>query len=169
MSRDRRKALVSSDYDRLSVSRQCELVGISRSTHYYRAKGESEFNLDLLRRIDRQYLATPWYGSRQMTRYLRRGGISVGRTRVRRLMRLLGLHAIYQRPRTTIPDKQHRIYPYLLRDLAVDRPNQVWCADITYIPMRRGFLYLVAVMDWHTRAVLSWRLSNTLEKALIPS
>lgn len=163
MSRDRRKALISVEYGRLSVAHQCELVGISRSTHYYTAKGESEFNLDVMRRIDRQYLDTPWYGSRQMARHLRRNGISVGRTRVRRLMRLLGLQAIYQRPRTTIPSTQHRVYPYLLRDLVVERPNQVWCADITYIPMRRGFLYLVAVMDWHTRAVLSWRLSNTME------
>lgn len=163
MSRDRRKALVSVEYGRLSVARQCELVGISRSSHYYTAKGESEFNLDLMRRIDRQYLETPWYGSRQMARHLRRNGLSVGRTRVRRLMRLLGLQAIYQRPRTTIPNTQHRVYPYLLRDLVVTRPNQVWCADITYIPMRRGFLYLMAVMDWHTRAVLSWRLSNTME------
>ena len=165
MSRGRRKALVTSEYGRLSVARQCELVGISRSSHYYRAKGESDINLDLMRRIDRQYLETPWYGSRQMTRHLRREGLSVGRGRVRRLMRLLGLQAIYQRPRTSLPDRQHRIYPYLLRDLAVTRPNQVWCSDITYIPMRRGFLYLVAVMDWHTRAVLSWRLSNTLDSA----
>lgn len=163
MSRDRRKALVSGEYDRLSVARQCELVGISRSSHYYTARGESEFNLDLMRRIDRQYLETPWYGSRQMARHLRRDGISVGRNRVRRLMRLLGLQAIYQKPRTSLPNEQHRVYPYLLRDLVIDRPNRVWCADITYIPMRRGFLYLVAVMDWHTRAVLSWRLSNTME------
>ena len=165
MSRDRRKALVTSEYGRLSVARQCELVGISRSSHYYRAKGESDFNLALMRRIDRQYLKTPWYGSRQMARHLRREGISTGRARVRRLMRLLGLQAIYQKPHTSIPNSRHRVYPYLLRDLAVTRPNQVWCADITYIPMRRGFLYLVAVMDWHTRAVLSWRLSNTLDSS----
>lgn len=163
MSRDRRQALVSGEYDRLSVVRQCELVGISRSSHYYTPKGENEFTLDLMGRIDRQYLKTPWYGSRQMARYLRREGFRVGRTRVRRLMRLLGLQAIYQRPRTTIPTRAHRVYPYLLRDLAIERPNQVWCADITYIPMSRGFLYLVAVMDWHSRAVLSWRLSNTLD------
>lgn len=163
MSHDRRKALVSGEYDRLSVVRQCELVGISRSSHYYTARGESEFNLDLMRRIDRQYLETPWYGSRQMARHLRRDGVSVGRNRVRRLMRLLGLQAIYQKPRTTIPNTEHRVYPYLLGGLSIERPNQVWCADITYIPMRRGFLYLVAVMDWHTRAVLSWRLSNTME------
>lgn len=163
MSHDRRKALVSGEYDRLSVVRQCELVGISRSSHYYTARGESEFNLDLMGRIDRQYLETPWYGSRQMVRHLRRDGVSVGRNRVRRLMRLLGLQAIYQKPRTTIPNTEHRVYPYLLGGLSIERPNQVWCADITYIPMRRGFLYLVAVMDWYTRAVLSWRLSNTME------
>ncbi len=163
MSRDRRQALVSGEYDRLSVARQCELVGISRSSHYYTARGESDFTLNLMRRIDGQYLKTPWYGSRQMVRHLRREGVSVGRTRVRRLMRLLGLQAIYQKPRTSLPNQEHKIYPYLLRDLVVDRPNQVWCADITYIPMSRGFLYLVAVMDWHSRAVLSWRLSNTMD------
>lgn len=169
MSRDRRKALVTSEYSRLSVVRQCKLVGISRSSHYYTAQGESDFNLSLMRRIDRQYLKTPWYGSRQMARHLRREGLceasrrSVGRTRVRRLMRLLGLQAIYQKPRTSIPNQQHRVYPYLLRDLVIERPNQVWSADITYIPMSRGFLYLVAVTDWHSRAVLSWRLSNTLD------
>lgn len=163
MSRDRRQALISSEAFRLSVVRQCELVEISRSSYYYQPTGESAFNFELLGRIDRQYLKTPWYGSRQMARQLRRDGFSVGRTRIRRLMRLLGLQAIYQRPRTSLPNEQHRVYPYLLRDLVVDRSNQVWCADITYIPMRRGFLYLVAVMDWHTRAVLSWRLSNTLD------
>lgn len=163
MSRDRRKALISSAVSRLSVVRQCELVGLSRSSHYYTARGERELTLELMGRIDRQYLETPWYGSRQMVRQLRRDGYSIGRTRVRRLMRLLDLHAIYQKPRTTIPNTQHQVYPYLLGGLLIDHPNQVWCADITYIPMRRGFLYLVAVMDWHTRAVLSWRLSNTLD------
>jgi len=163
MSRDRRKALISAECSRLSVVRQCELVGISRSSHYYTPKGESELNLELMSLIDRQFLQTPCYGSRQMARYLRRQGYVVGRTRIRRLMRIMGLQAIYQRPRTSRPNMQHRVYPYLLRDLAIDRANQVWCADITYIPMQRGFLYLVAVMDWHTRAVLSWRLSNTLD------
>lgn len=163
MSRDRRNALVSSGCGRLSVARQCELVGISRSSHYYTPVGENAITLELLGRIDRQYLKTPWYGSRQMVRHLRRDGIFVGRTRIRRLMGLLGLQAIYQKPRTSIPHTEHRVYPYLLRDLVIARPNQVWCADITYIPMRRGFLYLVAVMDWHSRAVLSWQLSNTLD------
>jgi putative transposase len=110
-----------------------------------------------------QFLETPWYGSRQMTRHLRRLGHAVGRKRVRRLMATMGLAPIYQRPRATVSHPAHRIYPYLLRDLVIDRPNQVWCADITYIPMRRGFLYLVAVMDWSTRRVLSWRLSNTMD------
>ncbi len=110
--------------------------------------GETAGNLALMRLIDAQFLETPWYGSRQMARHLRRDGHEVGRKRVRRFMALMGLVPIYQRPRTTVPNSAHRIYPDLLRDLVVDRPNQVWCTDITYIPMRRGFLYLVAVMDW---------------------
>ena len=113
--------------------------------------------------LDRQFLDTPWYGSRQMARCLRRQGYTVGRKRVRRLMAKMGLAAIYQAPRTTVPHPEHKTYKYLLRDVGIDRPNQVWCADITYVPMRRGFLYLVAVMDWATRKVLSWRLSNTME------
>jgi putative transposase len=136
---------------------------ISRSGFYYRPAGETPLNLTLMRLIDEQFLETPWYGSRQMARHLRREGYTVGRKRVRRLMARMGLEPIYQRPRTTIPHPGHRIYPYLLREMAIDRPNQVWCADITYIPMRRGFLYLVAVMDWSTRKVLSWRVSNTMD------
>lgn len=148
---------------RLSIGRQCELVGIARSSYYYRGKGETPLNLELMRVMDEQFLRTPWYGSRQMARHLRRQGYAVGRKRVRRLMRRMGLSAIYQAPRTSEPHPEHRIYPYLLRDLTIERPNQVWCADITYIPMSRGFLYLVAIMDWATRAVLSWRLSNTMD------
>ena len=144
------------------VVRQCELVSISRSGFYYQPVGETPANLALMRVIDEQFLETPWYGTRQMVRHLRRDGHGVGRERVRRLMRLMGLAAIYQRPRTTVPHPEHRVHPYLLRGLLIDRPNQVWCADITYIPMRRGFLYLVAVMDWATRKVLAWRLSNTM-------
>ena len=165
MSRDRRKALVSVDHPRLSVVRQCELVDMSRSSYYYTPCGESEFNLKLMGEIDRQFLETPFYGSRQMARHLRRQGYAVGRTRIRRLMRRMGLQAIYQKPRTSTPNVQHRVYPYLLRGLSIERANQVWCADITYIPMHRGFMYLVAVMDWHTRAVLSWRLSNTIDSS----
>ena len=165
MSRDRRKALISDEHSRLSIVRQCELVDISRSSYYYTPSGESEFNLELMGEIDRQFLETPFYGSRQMARHLRRQGYAVGRTRVRRLMRIMGLRAIYQKPRTSTPNTHHQVYPYLLRGLPITRANQVWCADITYIPMHRGFMYLVAVMDWHTRAVLSWRLSNTIDSS----
>jgi putative transposase len=147
----------------LSLVRQCQLMSISRSSYYFTGKGESHLNLSLMRMIDEQFLETPWYGSRQMARWLKRHGYCVSRKRTRRLMRKMGLHPIYQKPRTTVPHPDHKIYPYLLRDLLIDRPNQVWCADITYIPMRRGFLYLVAIMDWQSRKVLSWRLSNSME------
>ena len=163
MSRGQRKAMVKRDHPELSLSRQCQVLSISRSSLYYRPKGESVENLALMRRIDELFLKYPFYGSRQMARHFRREGIRVGRHRVRRLMRLMGLAAIYQAPRTSTPHPEHRIYPYLLRNLEVDRPNQVWCADITYIPVQRGFLYLVAIMDWATRHVLSWRLSNTMD------
>jgi putative transposase len=163
MSIERRRQMIEPEHPRLSVVRQCQLVSISRSGFYYRPGGETPLNLTLMRLIDEQFLETPWYGSRQMARHLRREGYTVGRKRVRRLMAMMGLEPIYQRPRTTIPHPGHRIYPYLLREMVVDRPNQVWCADITYIPMRRGFLYLVAVMDWSTRKVLSWRVSNTMD------
>ena len=116
-----------------------------------------------MRLIDEQFMATPWYGSRQMARHLRREGHQVGRKRIRRLMAKIGLVPIYQKPRTTIPHPEHRKYKYLLKDMLIDRPGQVWCADITCIPMRKGFLYLVAVMDWATRKVLSWKLSNSME------
>ena len=146
----------------LSIARQCRLVNISRSSFYFQAQGESLLNLELMRLIDEQFLRTPFFGSRQMMRWLRRQGHLVDRKRVRRLMRKMGLTPIYQAPRTSWANPDHKVYPYLLRDMTIDRPNRVWCADITYIPMRRGFLYLVAIMDWHSRKVLSWRLSNTL-------
>ncbi len=155
--------MVRRDHPALSLSRQCEILSISRSSFYYAPKGESPENLALMRRIDELFLKYPFYGSRQMVRQLRREGICVGRHRVRRLMRLMGLEAIYQTPRTSDPHPAHRIYPYLLKGLVIDRPDQVWCADITYIPVQRGFLYLVAVMDWATRHVLAWRLSNTMD------
>jgi putative transposase len=155
--------MIEPEHPRLSVARQCELVSISRSGFYYQPAGETTLNLALMRLIDAQFLETPWSGSRQMARHLRREGYVVGRKRVRRLMAKMGLAPIYQRPRTTIPHLEHRIHPYLLRDLVITRPNQVWCADITYIPMRRGFLYLIAVMDWSSRKVLSWRVSNTMD------
>ena len=153
--------MIEPDHSRLSIVRQCQLVSIARSSHYYAGKGESPLNLALMRLIDEQYLRTPWYGSRQMARHLRRQGYRVGRKRIRRLMRQMGLMAIYRKPRTSNPNPAHRIYPYLLRDLRIDQPNHVWCADVTYIPMRRGFQYLVVIMDWATRTALSWRLSNT--------
>ena len=155
--------MVEPAHPKLSVSRQCALVGISRSAFYAPSKGENTLNLSLMRMIDAQFLETPWYGSRQMARHLRREGYVVGRKRVRRLMAKMGLAAVYQKPRTTVPHPEHRTWPYLLRNLVIDRPDQVWCADITYIPMRRGFLYLVAIMDWASRRVLSWRLSNTMD------
>ena len=155
--------MIDGDHKVLSIVRQCELVSISRSGYYYKPAGETELNLRLMRLIDEQHLATPFYGARQMARHLRRQGYSVGRKRIRRLMTKMGLAAVYQRPRTTIANRDHVIYPYLLRDVKVDRPNQVWCTDITYIPMRQGFLYLVAIMDWASRKVLAWRLSNTME------
>ena len=163
MSRGERKAMIAPDRPGLSLSRQCRLVSISRSSFYYAPKGESAEALALMRRIDELFLKYPFYGSRQMVRQLRREGIAAGRHRVRRLMRLMGLEAIYQAPRTSTPHPAHRIYPYLLRNLTVVRPDHVWCADITYIPVRRGFLYLIAIMDWATRHVLAWRLSNTMD------
>ncbi len=147
----------------LSVRRQCEILKLQRSTYYYQPIGESTYNLALMKRIDELFLELPFFGSRQMRNTLRDEGHPVGRNRVRRLMRRMGLMAVYQRPRTSQPHPQHKTYPYLLRGKAITRPNQAWCADITYIPMRRGFLYLVAIMDWHSRAVLSWRLSNTMD------
>jgi putative transposase len=163
MSVERRRQMIEPEHPALSVVRQCELVSISRSGFYYQPVGETELNLELMRLIDAQFLETPWYGSRQMARHLRLEGYQVGRKRIRRLMTKMGLAPIYQRPRTTVPNPEHRIYPYLLREMVITCPNQVWCADITYIPMRRGFLYLVAVMDWATRKVLSWRVSNTMD------
>lgn len=147
----------------LSIGKQCKLLSISRSSFYYQPKGESAMNLDLMRLIDKQFLETPFFGVRQMTWHLRNEDHLVNEKRIRRLMRLMGLMPIYQKPNTSKAAKGHKIYPYLLRGLRVDRPNQVWCADITYLPMRRGFLYLIAIMDWHTRKVLAWRISNTLE------
>ena len=163
MSRSRRIDLVQKDHPGLSVVLQSSLLGLSRSAVYYQGKGQTAYNLELMRLIDEQFLDTPYYGSRQMTRWLRRQGHRVNRKRIGRLMGLMGLSVIYQKPNTSRPHPDHKVYPYLLRNVEVTRPNQVWSTDITYIPMRRGFLYLVAIMDWSTRAVLSWRLSNTMD------
>jgi len=147
----------------LSLRRQSQLLGLNRSAVYYEPVAVSAQELKLMALIDRQYLRTPFYGSRRMTAWLRTKGHAVNRKRVQRLMQRMGLAAIYQRPRTSRLAPGHRIYPYLLRGLAIERVHQVWAADITYIPMAHGFLYLVAVMDWVSRYVLSWRLSNLLE------
>jgi putative transposase len=146
----------------LSISRQCHLLEVSRASVYRRPAPVSADDLRLMELIDRQYLACPFYGSRRMAAWLATQGHPVNRKRVQRLMRLMGLVAIYQRPNTSKAASEHIKYPYLLGGLTIDRVNQVWCSDITYIPMPRGFLYLVVIMDWHSRAVLSWRLSNTL-------
>ena len=147
----------------LRISRQCALLRISRSSVYYKPRGESAENLSLMRQMDALSLQYPFYGSQQMARHLRREGVVVGRRRVRRLMRLMGLEAIYRKPRTSVAQRDHHVYPYLLGSLTIDRPDQVWCADITDIPLSAGFLYLVAVMDWASRHVLAWRLSNTMD------
>jgi putative transposase len=154
---------VKKDHPDLSVRRQCSLLSLARSTLYYQPRGESAENLKFMEIIDRQFLETPWYGARQMARHMQRQGHKCGRHRVRRLMKLMRLLSIYQEPKTSKKHPEHKIYPYLLKDLPITRPNQVWCADISYIPMRRGFLYLVAIMDWHSRKVLSWRLSNSMD------
>jgi putative transposase len=155
--------MIQPKYTGLSIRAQCQLLNIHRSSYYYRPKGETTLNLDLMRKIDEIYLQCPFYGSRKMRYVLKDQGYCVSRHRVRRLMRLMGLQAIYQSPRTSIPNNEHKKYPYLLKDLNIIRPNQVWATDITYIPMKRGFMYLVAVIDWYSRKVLSWCLSNTLE------
>jgi putative transposase len=146
----------------LSVSRQCTLLGIARSSFYYQSRPTTADELDLLNRLDRIFTEHPVYGSRRLQVALLREGISVGRRRIRRLIRKLGLCAVRPKRNTSKPHPEHKIYPYLLSGKTIDQPNQVWSADITYIPMRRGFLYLVAIIDWSTRRVLSWRLSNAL-------
>ena len=165
MSHSERKEMVIGDDKLLSIRKQCKILRISRSSFYYQPKEASSETLSIMNRMDELFMAYPFYGSRQMMVSLQREGISIGRHRVRRLMRIMGLQAIYRKPRTSDPHPEHKIYPYLLRNVAIKQANHVWCADITYIPMQKGFLYLVAVMDWATRHVLSWRLSNTMEAA----
>ncbi len=163
MSRPRRLAMVDRGHPGLSVVKQCRLLQLSRSAVYYRTRQTKSSDRQLMAGMDRQYLKTPYYGSRRMTAWLRTQGHRVNRKRVQRLTRAMGLEAIYRKPNTGKPAPGHRIYPYLLKGVVVDRVNQVWAADITYLPMSRGFLYLVAIMDWHSRYVLAWRLSNTLD------
>jgi putative transposase len=155
--------MIEPDHPLLSVRRQCEVLGLNRSTLYYEPIGESAENLYLMRLIDEQYMRTPFYGWPRMTAFLRRQGYQVNHKRVQRLMQKMGMQAIYPKPRTSKAEKSHKKYPYLLRGLEIVQPNYVWSADITYVPMRQGFMYLVAVLDWFSRYVLAWQLSNTLD------
>ena len=155
--------MVNRNHPGLSLRRQCSLLRVNRTSVYYQPRPISTENLELMKQIDAEYMQHPTNGSRSMRDFFYRQGRIVNRKRIQRLMRLMGLEAIYPKPRTSKPHPEHRIYPYLLRGLDINRPDMVWAADITYVPMRRGFMYLVAVMDWHSRKVLSWRLSNTLD------
>jgi len=148
----------------LSVREQCQLLGVPRSTVYYASCGPKASDLAVMRRLDEQYTATPFYGVERMTACLHREGLRIGHNRVRRLLRLLGLEALYPKPRLSVPGgPEHRIYPYRLRGVRIVRPNQVWSADITYIRLTQGFVYLVAILDWFSRYVLAWSLSTTLD------
>jgi putative transposase len=158
-----KRVMIERDLPEISVRRQCELIGLNRSTLYYQPAGESEYNLELMRLIDRQYTKTPFYGWPRMTVCLRREGHEINPKRVRRLMALMGLQAIYPKRKTSVPAPGHKRYPYLLRGLKITRPSQVWSTDITYVPMRHGFMYLVAILDWFSRYVLAWQLSNSLD------
>jgi putative transposase len=148
----------------MSISDQCRILGVSRSGYYYEPVGESEENLALMRRIDELYMDNPSWGSRQMRNRLRLEGHKLNRKRIQRLMRLMGIEALYPKKNLSRPHPGHKVYPYLLRGLAIDKPDRVWCADITYIRLKHGFVYLVAVMDWYSRKVLSWELSNTMDE-----
>ena len=156
--------MVESAHSSISIRRQCELIGLPRSSWYYQPAMESELNLTLMRLIDELHTATPVYGRDKILEWLQRRGYHVNHKRVRRLMQIMGVRAIYPRPRTSQKAKNHKIYPYLLKHYTIERPNQVWSTDITYIPMAHGYMYLVAVMDWHSRFVLAWSLSNTMER-----
>jgi putative transposase len=147
----------------LSIRQQCQLLGLQRSTFYYQPVPETQENLALMKLLDQQYLRKPYYGTRRMQVWLAQQNYPVNRKRVQRLMRQLGLEVVYPRPKTTVPGQGHKVYPYLLRDVAITRPNQVWSTDITYVPMAQGFLYLTAIMDWYSRFVLAWRLSNSMD------
>jgi len=160
---NQRRLMIEKDNPNLSIARQCDILDINRSSFYYCPKQETDFNLLLMRLIDEQYTETPFYGSPRMTAILKRKGYLINHKRVERLMHKMGIMAIYPKPRTSIPNYEHKIYPYLLRRLDINKPNQVWCADITYVRMNHGFLYLFAILDWYSRYVITWELSNTLD------
>ncbi len=158
-----KQQLIELDHPELSIRRQCELLDLNRSTYYYQPATETALNLRLMQLSDEEYTAHPFYGRRRMTTYLHKQGYAVNPKRVRRLMPQMGLEALYPKPQTTMVNQAHRIYPYLLRGVEIIRPNQVWSTDITYVPMPTGFMYLTAVIDWYSRYVLAWQLSNTLD------
>lgn len=155
--------MVDKNYENLSITQQCKLLEVSRSTFYYITIPESESELDLMAKIDELHLNRPYLGSRGIRRFLKRQGIIVNRKRIQRLMRKMGISSVYRKIRTSKPNPNHKIYPYLLKGLQINKPNQVWVTDITYIPMKRGFVYLVAIMDLYSRHILSWKVSNTLD------
>jgi putative transposase len=157
------RPLIESDHPALSVRRQCELLGLGRSSLYYQPAAETVENLRLMRLIDEEYTAHPFLGSRRLTKWLTERGEAVNRKRVQRLMRVMGLEAIYPKPKLSASGRGHRIYPYLLRDVRIEQPDQVWSTDITYVPLAQGFMYLAAILDGFSRYVVSWRLSNTLD------
>lgn len=163
MSPDAKRQLIEPDHPQISIAGQCALLGLSRSSVYYERRGESAENLHLMRLLDEQYTRTPFYGVRRMTAWLRRQGYEVNHKRVARLTRRMGLETIYTKPRTSHPEPEHRVYPYLLRGVSIAQVNQVWSTDITYIRLHSGFVYLVAVMDWFSRYVLSWAVSITMD------
>jgi putative transposase len=160
---EQKRLWIDYNHPEVSIKRQCELLEIARSSYYYNPKGESEQNLRLMRLIDEEFTEHPFYGTRRMTAFLRHKGENVNRKRVRRLMRKMDLEAVYTKPRLSKSHPEHRIYPYLLKGLEINKPNQVWCTDITYIRLTHGFVYLVAIMDWYSRYVISWELSTSLE------
>ena len=160
---EHKRGLIEPGHQQVSIRRQCELVGLNRGSYYYQAASESPLNLELMRKIDEQYMKTPFYGWPRMTDYLHKQGYAINHKRVQRLMKLMGLQAIYPQPRPKNERHHHKIYPYLLKEVEIVRPNQVWSSDITYIPLHNGFMYLVAVIDWYSRYILAWELSNTLE------
>lgn len=163
MSAADKRGLIDEEHPELSVRRQCELLGLARASLYYQATEETATNLRLMRLLDKEYTRHPFYGSRRLTAWLNGQGKEINRKRVQRLLRLMGLEAIYPKPRLSVGDPSHRVYPYLLRGVGIERVNQVWSADITYVPMPKGFMYLAAIIDWYSRYVVSWRLSNTLD------
>lgn len=159
---DERKEMIEKDHPSLSITRQCQLLSIHRSGLYYQPCPETAENLAIMHTMDEQYFKTPFYGVRRLTALLLSQGLFINRKRVKRLMDVIGWRTIYRGPRTSQPDKQHKVYPYLLKGLEINRPNQVWAIDITYIPMRKGYMYLCAVIDLHTRYVVNWSISNSM-------